>query len=80
MLLNDPKPRFQDFYDTLTSHRITLWGAAVDTLETPPVRRGQAHPADERPSPLGLALTVTQPYEAYFLALPAAWAAERGCG
>ncbi len=67
VLLNDPKPRFQDFYDTLTNHRITLWGAAVDTLE------GTSRFAEGKPSgPMSVIhlfdspLTVTRPYEAYF--------------
>ena len=32
-LLNDPKPRFSDFYRRLSERGITVWGAAVDTLE-----------------------------------------------
>lgn len=66
-LLNDPKPRFQDFYDALNARGVTLWGAAVDTLEnTSRFAEGKAtgpmcvlHLFD---SPL----TVTRPYEAYF--------------
>lgn len=66
-LLNDPKPRFQDFYDTLRNHRITLWGAAVDTLEN------TSRFAEGKPTgPMSIIhlfdspLTVTRPYEAYF--------------
>jgi hypothetical protein len=66
-LLNDPKPRFQDFYQALRDRGITVWGAAVDTLEnTSRFAEGKAtgpmciiHVFD---SPL----TVTRPYEAYF--------------
>lgn len=67
VLLNDPKPRFQDFYDTLRNHRITLWGAAVDTLEN------TSRFAEGKPTgPMSVIhlfdspLTVTRPYEAYF--------------
>ena len=67
VLLNDPRPRFQDFYDTLTNHRITLWGAAVDTLEN------TSRFAEGKPTgPMSVIhlfdspLTVTRPYEAYF--------------
>jgi hypothetical protein len=66
-LLNDPAPKFQDFYDALKTRGITVWGAAVDTLEnTSRFAEGKAtgpmcvlHLFD---SPL----TVTRPYEAYF--------------
>jgi hypothetical protein len=67
VLLNDPKPRFQDFYETLKRHRITLWGAAVDTLEN------TSRFAEGKPTgPMSVIhlfdspLTVTRPYEAYF--------------
>ncbi len=78
-LLNDPKPRFADFYDALSARGITVWGAAVDTLEnTSRFADGQStgpmcvlHVFD---SPL----TVTRPYEAYFgtLTVPKAVARE----
>src|SRR5438445_1081699 len=32
-MLNDPKHRFDDFYEGLRKLGITVWGAAVDTLE-----------------------------------------------
>src|SRR5438477_1069898 len=32
-LLNDPAPRFASFYEELRTKGITVWGAAVDTLE-----------------------------------------------
>jgi hypothetical protein len=78
-MLNDPKPRFQDFYRRLSERGITVWGAAVDTLEnTSRFAEGKAtgpmcilHLFD---SPL----TVTRPYEAYFgnLTVPRAVARE----
>jgi hypothetical protein len=66
-LLNDPTPKFSDFYDALRERGITVWGAAVDTLEnTSRFAEGKTtgpmcvlHLFD---SPL----TVTRPYEAYF--------------
>jgi hypothetical protein len=66
-LLNDPKPRFGDFYEALKGRGITVWGAAVDTLEnTSRFAEGKTtgpmcvlHLFD---SPLA----VTRPYEAYF--------------
>lgn len=67
LLLNNPKPRFQDFYEALKSRRITLWGAAVDTLEN------TSRFAEGKPTgPMSVIhlfdspLTVTRPYEAYF--------------
>jgi hypothetical protein len=33
MLLNDPEYTFDQFHDAMTTRGITLWGAAVDTLE-----------------------------------------------
>lgn len=66
-LLNDPKPRFADFYEALRSRGITVWGAAVDTLEnTSRFAEGQ------QTGPMAVLhlfdspLTVTRPYEAYF--------------
>ena len=66
-LLNDPKPKFDAFYEALRRQRVTVWGAAVDTLEnTSRFAEGKTtgpmvvfHLFD---SPL----TVTRPYEAYF--------------
>lgn len=78
-LLNDPVPRFEDFYEALRHKGITVWGAAVDTLEnTSRFAEGKAtgpmcvlHLFD---SPL----SVTRPYEAYFgnLTVPRAVARE----
>lgn len=66
-LLNDPRPRFGDFYDALRQRGITVWGAAVDTLEnTSRFAEGQ------KTGPMAVLhlfdspLTVTRPYEAYF--------------
>lgn len=67
VLLNDPDHRFADFYDNLSDAGITVWGAAVDTLEnTTRFAEGKTtgpmcviHVFD---SPL----TVSRPYEAYF--------------
>jgi hypothetical protein len=78
-LLNDPQHRFDAFYEALRSKGVTLWGAAVDTLEnTSRFAEGKdtgpmcvLHVFD---SPL----TVTRPYEAYFgsLTVPKAVALE----
>lgn len=78
-LLNDPKPQFADFYAALRKKGITVWGAAVDTLEN---TSRFAEGKDTGPmcvlhlfdSPL----TVTRPYEAYFgnLTVPRAVAKE----
>lgn len=78
-LLNAPQPRFDEFYHALRRQGITVWGAAVDTLEnTSRFAEGQdtgpmcvLHVYD---SPL----IVTRPYEAYFgtLTVPHAVAQE----
>ena len=66
-LLNDPEPRFREFYDALRSHRITLWGAAVDTLEnTSRFAEGQPTGPMTVLHLFDSPLTVTRPYEAYF--------------
>ena len=81
-LLNDPNPRFEDFYDALKLKGITVWGAAVDTLE------GTSRFAEGKESgPMCVLhlfdspLSVTRPYEAYFGSLtvprPVAREAER---
>lgn len=66
-LLNDPSHRFADFYGFLRKSGITVWGAAVDTLEN------TSRFAEGRPTgPMSVIhlfdspLTVTRPYEAYF--------------
>ncbi|HPK65328.1 MAG TPA: hypothetical protein PKX99_01985 [Thermoanaerobaculia bacterium] len=66
-LLNDPEPRFREFYDALRGHRITLWGAAVDTLEnTSRFAEGQPTGPMTVLHLFDSPLTVTRPYEAYF--------------
>ncbi len=66
-LLNDPKPKFEDFYRALRERRITVWGAAVDTLENTS-RFAEGHAT----GPMSIfhlfdsPLAVTRPYEAYF--------------
>ena len=74
-LLNEPGHTFEQFYEWLQGRGITLWGAAVDTLEnTSRFAEGQAHRARWRcfhlfDSPLRLA----RPYESYMgcLTVPA---------
>jgi len=65
-LLNDPDFSWADFYRKVRSHGITIWGAAVDTLEnTSRFARG------EETGPMSVLhvfdqpLTVSQPYESY---------------
>lgn len=78
-LLNDPKPRFEDFYDALSARGITVWGAAVDTLENT-----SRFAEGKKTGPMAVLhlfdspLTVTRPYEAYFgnLTVPRAVAKE----
>ena len=74
-LLNDPGYGWRGFYKKMRDQRITIWGAAVDTLEnTSRFAKG------EEPGPMTVIhlfdqpLAVTRPYEAYMgtLALPAA--------
>lgn len=69
-MLNDPKHRFGDFYEGLRKLGITVWGAAVDTLEN------TSRFAEGKPTgPMSvlhlfdLPLAVTRPYEAYFGAM-----------
>jgi hypothetical protein len=66
-LLNGKADGFADFYQGLRRRGITVWGAAVDTLEN------TSRFAEGRPTgPLSvlhlfdLPLTVSRPYEAYF--------------
>ena len=66
-LLNDPKPRFDDFYEALRHKGITVWGAAVDTLEnTSRFAEGKDTGAMCVLHLFDSPLTVTRPYEAYF--------------
>lgn len=70
VLLNDPSHRFEDFYETLKRRGITLWGAAVDTLEnTTRFAEGAATGPMTVLHLFDQPLTVTRPYEAYFGAL-----------
>ena len=80
-LLNDPAHSFADFYAFLRRSGITVWGAAVDTLEN------TSRFAEGRPTgPMSVIhlfdspLTVTRPYEAYFgnLTVPRAVARRAG--
>jgi hypothetical protein len=66
-LLNDPAHSWTDFYGALRRAGITVWGAAVDTLEN------TSRFAEGKPTgPMTVLhlfdspLTVTRPYEAYF--------------
>jgi hypothetical protein len=66
-LLNDPSPSWNSFYEDLKRQGITVWGAAVDTLEN------TSRFAEGKPTgPMSVLhlfdspLTVTRPYEAYF--------------
>lgn len=78
-LLNDPQPRFEDFYDALSAKGITVWGAAVDTLEnTSRFAEGKTTGPMCVLHLFDAPLTVTRPYEAYFgnLTVPRAVAKE----
>ena len=74
-LINDPHASFDDFYHRLRARGITVWGAAIDTLEN------TSRFAEGKPTgPMTVLhlfdspLTVTRPYEAYFgvLTVPSA--------
>ncbi len=65
-LLNDPKHSYDDFYGKLQKQGITLWGAAVDTLEN------TSRFVEGKPTgPMSVfhlfdsPLTVSRPYESY---------------
>ncbi len=65
-LLNDPSHSFDDFYERLQKRGITVWGAAVDTLEN------TSRFAEGKPTgPMAVfhlfdsPLTMSQPYESY---------------
>src|SRR2546428_11685069 len=73
-LLNEPGHTFEQFYGWLQSRGITLWGAAVDTLEN------TSRFAEGKPTgPMAVfhlfdsPLTLSRPYEAYMgcLTVPA---------
>lgn len=66
-LLNDPDHRWSHFYDALRRRGITVWGAAVDTLEnTSRFAEGQPTGPMTVFHLFDAPLTVTRPYEAYF--------------
>ena len=74
-LLNDPNHRWADFYEGLRKAGITVWGAAVDTLEnTSRFAEGKSTGPMSVIHLFDSPLTVTRPYEAYFgcLTVPAA--------
>jgi hypothetical protein len=65
-LLNDPNHDYDAFYDELRRHGVTVWGAAVDTLEN------TSRFAEGKPTgPMAVfhlfdsPLTVSRPYESY---------------
>lgn len=66
-LLNDPEHGFATFYESLSKQGITVWGAAVDTLEnTSRFAEGKATGPMTVIHLFDQPLTVTKPYEAYF--------------
>jgi hypothetical protein len=66
-LLNDRSHRFSDFLGALQKKDITVWGAAVDTLEnTSRFAEGKATGPMSIIHLFDAPLTVTRPYEAYF--------------
>jgi hypothetical protein len=66
-MLNDPTHRFADFYETMRERGITVWGAAVDTLEnTSRFAEGRATGPMTVLHLFDSPLTVARPYEAYF--------------
>jgi hypothetical protein len=81
-LLNDPRHSFDEFYATVQERGLTIWGAAIDTLENTS-RFAEGRPTGPMTvlhlfdSPLGM----SRPYESYMgcLTVPrrAAQAAER---
>ncbi len=65
-LLNDPQHSFRDFYRGLRERGITVWGAAVDTLEnTTRFAEGKTTGPMTVFHLFNSPLTVTRPYEAY---------------
>ena len=66
-LLNDPNHKWSDFYEGMRKSGITVWGAAVDTLEnTSRFAEGKETGAMSVIHVFDSPLTVTRPYEAYF--------------
>jgi len=73
-LLNDPDYRWADFYKKMRDQGVTIWGAAVDTLEnTSRFSRGEELGAMTIVHLFDQPLVVTRPYESYMgtLAVPA---------
>jgi hypothetical protein len=65
-LLNDPNHSFADFYDRLHQRGITLWGAAVDTLEnTSRFAEGKSTGPMAVFHLFDSPLTMARPYESY---------------
>jgi hypothetical protein len=82
-MLNDPAHSFEDFYEHLTDRGITVWGAAVDTLEnTSRFAEGKTTGPMAVFHLFDSPLTVARPYESYMgcLTVPkkVAESAERG--
>ena len=66
-LLNDPNHSWEEFYGFLRQRGITVWGAAVDTLEnTSRFAEGQSTGPMSVFHLFDSPLAVTRPYEAYF--------------
>lgn len=66
-LLNDPAHSFSDFYEGLRKKGVTVWGAAIDTLEnTSRFAEGQPTGPMTVIHLFDSPLIVTRPYEAYF--------------
>jgi hypothetical protein len=66
-LLNEPGRRFSDFYADLRRRGLTVWGAAVDTLEnTSRFAEGKTTGPMSIIHLFDSPLTVTKPYESYF--------------
>jgi hypothetical protein len=74
-LLNDASYRWEDFYRKMRNEGITIWGAAVDTLEnTSRFARGEETGPLTAIHLFNQPLVVTRPYESYMgaLTVPAA--------
>jgi hypothetical protein len=72
-LLNDPEYGWSDFYGKMRERGITIWGAAIDTLEnTSRFARGEARGPMTVLHLFDQPLVVTRPYESYMgtLAVP----------
>lgn len=72
-LLNDPSYGWRGFYKKMRDEGITIWGAAVDTLEnTSRFAKGEEHGPLTVLHLFDQPLTVARPYEAYMgtLAIP----------